>query len=130
MGDWQANLLAHMSGKTSDLSQPLNSNTPRLPYGAELLRLDLDMALGGCGVRKPPFFPTFKLRKVSKCPLRDCASPGSHSGRLTHCSGLVLVCQLLRLPCSVDVILHLSQSLQKFAGSQGSQCTAPGLSER
>ena len=68
MGDWQANLLAHMSGKTSDLSQLLNSNTPRLPYGAELLRLDLDMALGGCGVRKPPFFPTFKLRKVSKCP--------------------------------------------------------------
>lgn len=56
MGDWQANPLAHTSGETSNLSRLLNSNSPRLPYGAELLRLDLDMALGGCGVRKPAFF--------------------------------------------------------------------------
>lgn len=75
MGDWQANPSAHMSGETSDLSRFLNSNTPRLSYGAELLRLDLDMALGGCGVRKPPFFPTFNLRKVSKCPLACLCHP-------------------------------------------------------
>lgn len=53
----------------------------------------------------------------------------SFSWRLTHCAGLVLICQLLRLPSSIDVILHLGQSLQKLAGSQGRQSTASGLLE-
>lgn len=41
--------------------------------------------------------------------------------------GLVLIRQLLRLPSSIDVILHLGQCLQKLAGSQGCQGTALGL---
>lgn len=68
MGDWQANPLAHTSGETSNLSQFLKSNSPRLPYGAELLRLDLDMALGGCGVRKPAFSPPSVLGKSANAP--------------------------------------------------------------
>lgn len=58
------------------------------------------------------------------------ASTGvAHSWRLTNCTGLVLICQLLGLPCGIDVILHLGQSLQKLAGSQGRQSAAPGLLE-
>lgn len=51
------------------------------------------------------------------------------SRRLTNRTGLVLIGQLLGLPCRIDVILHLGQSLQKLAGSQGCQSAAPGLSE-
>lgn len=59
-----------------------------------------------------------------------CPCPrGSPSRGLTHCAGLVLIGQLLGLASSIDVILHLGQSLQELAGSQGGQRAAPGLWE-
>lgn len=59
-----------------------------------------------------------------------CLHPrGSPSWELTHCAGLVLIGQLLGLAGGVDVPLHLGQSLQELAGSQGGQRAAPGLLE-
>lgn len=95
---------------------------------------------GVCGFRRGMWTPDHAVcgpggRSLGTAPTsasgpgRAADTRGGPAWRLTHGAGLVLVGQLLGLPRSVDVVLHLGQRLQELAGSQGGQSAAPGLSE-